>query len=289
MLLAVSGARLFAIVDPTCLHRHGYGHAAILVEDLGVRAWKLLAPVPGGALSLAGAGERLAIAYVSRASRSAAEEGELKVAVYNSRTGRRIYRVTSTLTARQLAPPRTAVDDLGDVLVIETTHRPIPAPRGASGWWASPGRPIAHQLPQLLSTGPAISKTNSLPESIPTGAAALSHGRIAYATGGGYSGETIKLLNLRTGRARTAVHLQGETGLLGLDLSPNDLAWAQQSTVPVGTSRLVGGGRLTTCTIVPVGDAQLMSIRIGSLPASGIAIGKPLPAVDQPPCTRFER
>jgi hypothetical protein len=274
MLLAVSGERLFAIVDPTCLHRHGYGHAAILVEDLGARVWKLLASVPTGALSLAAAGERLAIAHVSKASASTAEEGELTVGVYNSRTGRRIFRVASALTARQLTPPRTAVDDLGDVLVMETTHRPIPAPRGSSGWWASPGRPVAHRLLHELS---------------PSGAAAISHGRIAYATGGGYSGETIKLLNLRTGRARTAVHLQGEAGLLGLDLSPDDLAWAWQNTVPVGTRQLVGGGVLITCSIVPVGDAKLMSIRIRSLPVPGITIGKPLPAVDQPPCTRFER
>jgi hypothetical protein len=274
MLLAVSGARLFAIVDPSCLHRRGYGHAAILVEDLGARVWKLLAPVRAGALSLATAGERLAIAYVSRASTSAAEEGDLTVDVYNSRTGRRIYRVMAALTARQLTPPRTAVDDLGDVLVVETTRRPIPAPRGSSGWWTSPGRPVAHRLLHELSPG---------------GAAAISHGRIAYATGDGYSGETITLLNLRTGRARTAVHLQGEAGLLGLDLSPDVLAWAWQNTVPVGTRRLVGGGVLTTCNIVPVGDAKLMSIRIRSLPVSGIMIGKPLPPADQPPCTQFER
>lgn len=287
-LLAISGARLFAIVDPICLRRHGYGHAAILIEDLGTRVWKLLAPVPTGALSLAAAGKRLAITYVSNPATSATAEGETKVAVYDSRTGRRLFRVTTALTARQATPPSTAVDDLGDVLVTETIRRPPPSTRASSGWWASPARPVAHELSQLITTESAISNANPAYETVPSGAAAIAHGRIAYATGGRYSGERVQVLNLRSGRTQTAVRLQGETGLLGLGLAGDELAWAQQNTLPVGSRQRIGGGELITCNVVPLGDAKLMSIRLGSLPASGLRVGKPLPAADQPPCTEFE-
>jgi hypothetical protein len=284
-LLAISGARLFAIVDPLCLRRHSYGHAAILVEDLETRVWKLLAGIPAGALSLAAAGKRLAITYVSNPATSATAEGETKVVVYDSRTGRRLFRVTAALAARQATPASTAVDDLGDVLVTETIRRPPPSTRASSGWWASPGRPVAHELPTLLTTEPAISSANSADETVPSGAAALSHGRIAYATAG-ESGESLEVLDLHTGRTRTVVRLQGETGLLGLDLAGDELAWAQQDTVLVGgIGESVGGGsgRFSTCQTVPLGDALLMSIRLRSLPAPGITIDKPRPTVT-PPC-----
>jgi hypothetical protein len=279
-LLVTSGVRLFAIVDPVCLHRYGYGHAAILVEYQHTRAWKLLAPIPTGALSLAAAGDRLAITYVSDVT---------NIAVYDSRTGRHLFRVTATPDSRRLAPPSTAVDDLGDLLVTETGSRPPPSTRASLGWWASPGRPVAHEL-ALLTTDSAFSdaKPSGKP-SAPTVAAALSHGRIAYATGGRYVGERIQVLNLHTGRTRTAVRLQGETGLLGLDLTGDKLTWTQQNTVPVGTHQLIGGGELTTCNVVPLGDAKLMTVRLRSLPASGVTVGKPLPAADQPPCTALER
>jgi hypothetical protein len=141
----------------------------------------------------------------------------------------------------------------------------------------------------LLTTGSAFSgaKPPGKP-SAPTRAAALSHGRIAYATGGRYVGERIQVLNLHTGRTRTAVRLQGETGLLGLDLTGDKLTWTQQNTVPVGTHQRIGGGELTTCNVVPLGDAKLMTVRLRSLPASGVRLGKPLPAADQPPCTSLE-
>jgi hypothetical protein len=287
-LLAISRARLFAIVDPICLGRHDYGHAAILVEDLHTRAWKLLAAIPAGALSLATAGERIAITYVSHQATSTAEAGETKVAVYNGQTGRRLFRVTAALAARQATPPNTAVDDLGDVLVTETVRRPPPSTRASSGWWASPGRPVAHELRRLITTEQTIPKTNLGYEATLRAAAAVSHGRIAYATGDSYEGETIQVLNLHNERKRTVVSLQGEAGLLGLDLADDELAWAQQNTVPVGHSESVAGGRSFSCQIVSLGDAKLMRIRLRSLPASGVTVGKPLPAVDQPPCTSRE-
>jgi hypothetical protein len=287
--LAISGSRLFAVVDPRCLHRRGYGHAALLVENLKTHSWNLLTSVPAGAVGLAAADRRVAVTLAPTATSS--ETSPVIVAVYDTRTGRRLFRLSAPIPQQRAISLTTAVDGLGDVLVTVTSHAPAPGFRTSSGWWATPRSPVAHVLPPLLTTEQALPGSNFEHQPPPTGVAALSHARIAYATTGGYEeGQRIDVLDIRHLQTRTAVQFQGDTGVLGVDFADEGLAWVQQSAIPEGgASTTPDGVRTFSCSIRPLGPAQLEIAELDALPSSGLVVGNPLPAADQPPCTAFER
>lgn len=282
-LLALTGSTLFAIVDPRCLHRRGYGRAAIFSENLASGSWKLLAAAPKDALTLSASGGRLAIAA------GILGQGTLErlvVGVYRARNGGLLYRAAAHLSegligggTRPLSLA-TSVDDLGDVLVTETEHTPPPGGARASGWWATRASPHEHPLPELLTTEvglPEASGREYPPRAVD---AALSAGRVAYATSDGPATD-IDLRNLRMGGVRALVRFPGEVKVLGLDLGAGKLAWAQQSQVLVGHSEITpNGSQLTECNMAPLGQPQLVSADLGLIPAGGLIDGRPPPAVN---------
>lgn len=288
-LLALSGSRLFAAVEPRCLHRRGYGRAALLVEDLRTHSWKLLAAIAPGAAGLVASGARVAVTYPALLPAAAsAPTRPLTVVVYEARTGRRIYAVRAPNAEIPNRSLTTAVDEFGDVLVTATSFHP-PAP-GSRGWWATPGSPREHDLPQLATAGQVVSNDTAQAAPALTGAAAISRGRIAYVRGGPHAGERIELLDLRADATSTVARFPGEVGVLGLDLAGEELAWAQQSTLPEGSGGpLPKGGSFFSCKVRALEPPQLTSVGLRTVPAGGLLVGKPLPAADRPPCTDFEK
>lgn len=300
-LAALAGGRIFAVVDPRCVHRGGYGRAAILSESLASGSWRLLGRAPKDVLALGASDDRVAIAALagadtdsaagagSRAGGGAGESEAPAVTVESARSGRRLYRVVdgSAEAARRVSLG-VSVDDRGDVLVSETQELPPPATRVASGWWASPARPRAHGLGRLLTSGGGASSEFAQGGAPVSGAAALAAGRIAYATSEELA-EKIVLLDIRTGSAVTVAVFPGETRVLGLDLSATRIAWAQLNQLPEGnTGRQPGGAVESSCVVVAIGEPQLAGVDLAGIPASGLIIGPPLPAADTPPCTDFE-
>lgn len=285
-LLALSGSKLYAIVSPRCLGHRGYGRAALLVRTLrGAGSWRLLGPVPTGAVNMTAAGAWLALGYLEPytyepGTPQEEESHRLTVAVYSTLTGHRVYRVLARTSSDPGRPPITAVDDLGDVLVTETAHL-IPASR-SFGWWATPISPFKHELFRLGTTAAGLTHGFSKYGSESVGEAALSQGRLAYVSGG-----EIRLLDLRHRKTRTVARFRGEAHVLGLDLQGDVLTWAQQNTLPVGHRGVLPGGGNFSCEVVPLDKPELESVNLKSLgPAP--TIGKPLPEANRPPCTEEE-
>jgi hypothetical protein len=279
-LVALAGDQLFAVVDPRCLHRRGYGRAALLSASLATGSWRLLAPAPKDVLAIGAAPGRVVLA--------AGELGELDaprrlaLRVYDARDGRYLYGVNASAsdrdegTAPSLRSLTASVDAAGDVLIGESVQRPPPVPTGSFAWWATPARRYPHEISEVLTSEASLDNPMAYREPTPTAEAALSAGRIAYATGNEGSTE-IELISLRNSGVRVAARLLGEVGVLGLALSPSELAWAQQSSFREGHSHVVPGGVASECKQVVLSGPQLMSVGIGSLPASGLTIGLPVP------------
>jgi hypothetical protein len=277
-LLAISGAQLYAAVDPRCLHRRSYGRAAVLVENLMTHSSSLLIPIPTGALDLSVAGERLAITLSARSATPERSPGTVEV--YDTHARRRLFQLDVPSTPGNVTSLLTHVDDLGDVLITAMDHRPIPSGPASSGWWATPRSARAHSLPPLITTSQALPGW-SVADQTPRPAAAISHGRIAYAVGSQYNGERIAVLDLSNRRTRNAVHFQADTAILGLDLAIDRLAWAQQSSVPEerrGTT--ADGGQFLVCSARPLGQPALEVAKLNALPKDGLSVGKRLPVGD---------
>jgi hypothetical protein len=218
----------------------------------------------------------------------------LVVGVYSAQNGRLLYRVTAHLTGGLIGGGTrplsltTSVDGRGEVLVTEIEHTPPPGGARGFGWWATPASPHEHPLPDVLTVeaGPSSAPTR---REEPLAAAALSAGRIAYVTDERW-GEKIELLDLRTDRTRTDARFLGEVGVLGLDLSSRELAWAQQRRLPEGrTETTPTRGSLFECNVVALGEPQLTSVDLGSIPSAGLTVGPSLSAANTPPCTDFEK
>jgi hypothetical protein len=286
-LLALTGSTLFAIVDPRCLHRRGYGAAAILSESLTSGSWKLLAGSPQDALTLSATGGRLAIAAGTFVQQTLER---LSVGVYSARDGRLLYRATAHLSEGLIGGGTrpmsiaTSVDGRGDVLVTETEHRPPPDTVGSSGWWATPARPHEHPLPDLLTTEVGLPEASGQEYPPRTVDAALSVGRVAYATSNSSATE-IDLRDLHTDRVRTLVSFPGEVKVLGLDLGAGRLAWAQQRQSLVGHSEITpNGGYRSECSTVALGGPQLVTMSLGSISPGALTDGPPSPPFDERAC-----
>lgn len=195
-----ANGNLYAVVRASCLGRRPRKAQILVRVRPGTEHLHVIGRVPSGAISLAAAGSRVALAYALSA-------GRVRVEVVDSRDAQSLYR---------LAPPRgesgrvdrdTQIDGKGNVLVTSRRLFLHPGPGEAFSWWGTPrtrvGRP--------LDNG-ALSPS-------------LSEGRIAYATG---VDRSIDLLNLVTGKTRTIVTFSGSVSPEGLGLSNGVLAWAQQ-------------------------------------------------------------
>src|SRR4029077_5441996 len=277
-LLDLSGTRLYAVVDSRCLHRRGAKRRALVEVNLRTGSRRPIATVFPGAEGLDAAGARVAITYAPDPRPAAnGEQRPITVVVLDARRGRRLYRLSARVHVRPNWTLATQVDPLGDVLVTSTFFVP-PAPQ-SSGWWATPADPAGHQLRSLATAGRGISRSPSAGPSPITGAAALSTGRIAYVTGGPHSEERIDLLDLHGGTHRSVANFLGVVGVVGLDLSGDELAWAQQSTIPEGSSGPVpGGGFSFSCDVGPLGPVQIASVDLRRIHARPLRIGPPLPA-----------
>jgi len=289
-LVALTGAHLFAIVDPRCLRRRGYGRAAIVAVSLARGSWRLIAPAPREALALGASGERLAIATAGSVGSDGARV-QPYVDVYNAHSGRLLYRVSNNssgqMSLQRLLSLQLSIDELGDVLIGEVYSTPPPVTRASFAWWATPASPHEHELTELLTTSGGNS--SEFAEGYPpaTADAALAAGRIVYAMGSQWE-QKLELLDLQTDSLSTVASFPGEVGVMGLDLSPREIAWAQQSRLPEGRTEAQTDGTLFECDVVALSKPQLVTVNLGALPPNGLTEGSPLPAANTPPCTEFE-
>jgi|GEM_PF-3709252 hypothetical protein len=278
-LMSLAGSVLYAVVESRCLHRPGIAPQTLIAVSLPSGVWRPLARVSESLASLASSPKRVALAYLQEGT----GERTLTVMVLDSRSGRHIYSASfGSLGVRPRDTLLADVDDAGDVLVTASGF--IPPGWHTEGWWATPRQPSAHELGSIVTANVVHSSSRSpLPQQV-GGAASLSAGRIAYATVGATSGEQIKVLDLRSGAIRPVVDLEGFLGVLGVDLSGDELAWAQQGSRLEGGSEVRGGGVFTHCQWVTLGPVQLTSVALRDLPLQPLHMGALLPPGYRPPC-----
>jgi hypothetical protein len=199
-LETVANGNIYAVVRASCLSRSPRNAQFLVCVRVGTEHLHVIGRVPSGAISLAAAGSRVALAYTL-------SSGRVRVEVVDSRDAQLLYR---------LAPPRgesgrvdrhAQIDGKGNVLVTSSDFFAHFGGGEAFGWWGTPrtrvGRPLDNGALH----------------------ASLSEGRIAYVAG---AGRSIDVLNLATGKARTIVTFSGSVSPEGLGLSNGVLAWAQQ-------------------------------------------------------------
>jgi hypothetical protein len=262
-LLALSGSRLYAVINPRCLRRPDHGKWMLLSIDLQSGSSRLLTAVSKLTVSLSASERRVAVTRLRRASSST-----VLVIMRDAADGRRLSEVAVNTRMVRVERVSTQVDDRGDVLVLSSFFRP---PAGGSvGWWAKRGGPVRELG---LLAGPS--------------GAALSDGRIAYARKSESGGQQrLVVLNLRRGSSRVVADFVGEAKVTGLDLSGGELAWAQDDTAPVVRSEVLANGATSErCQVVQLGPVRLRSIDLRAVRGGPLQIGAPLPVIDQPPCT----
>ena len=129
-------------------------------------------------------------------------------------------------------------------------------------WWAGARSPVGHEI--TLGSY-----------------AVLSDGRVAFRSTTPNPGGrgAINVTNLLTGTTRTAAVLSGTVGADDLALSGNELAWAQQSTVPQVVARPApGGGILYECTQVPLSPPELAILDLRDTTSQPVLVtGVPIP------------
>jgi hypothetical protein len=242
--VAVADGNLYTIARASCVGRRP-GQAQFLVRvRLGTETVHAIGRVSGGAISLAAAGHRLALSYEASGVR-----GRVRVEVLDSSSTRPLYSLTAPPKeeGRRNRYQETQIDSMGDVLVTSSFFIP-PGPGSAFAWWANARTRVVHSLGRTANV-----------------AAALSEGRIAYATDRGPV-QHIDVLNLTTRKTRTMVTFPGSARVLGVGLGKTRLAWAQQSD---GYSAPVSFGKRSCVFSRPIGSPELAE---RSLSASGFPI-----------------
>jgi len=222
---------LYTIVRAGCLGRRPE-HAPFLVRvQLSTGALHAIARVPSGAISLAAAGQRLALTYAIGND----PEGRVRVEVLDSGNAKLLYTVAAPRhDKRRESYDETQIDAAGDVLVTSTYV--LPPSSSAFGWWGNAS----------TSTGRLLGANTSV-------VASLADGRIAYATGTG-GVEHIDVLNLATGKTQTVVTFPGSARVRGIGMGKTRLAWAQQS---YGYTSPTTGGHVCVSRM-PVGPTELL-------------------------------
>jgi hypothetical protein len=271
-LEAVADGNLYAVVSASCFGRRP-GDTELLVSlRLGTGKLHVIGRVPGGVISLAAAGSRLAMTYETGAGRTSETiaGSHVRVEVVDSRNARLLYRLASPPGERGQYR-ETQLDAKGNVLVTSVGHVLPPGPGVDFGWWGNPGTQVGRPL-----------------ESENRGfGASLAEGRIAYATS--RDGATsIDMLNLATGGASTIVTFSGAVKLEGFGLGGTVVAWAQQSyaygTLPAGPPLMscvgkapVGFTELTETPLTAAGLPIIVNASPGPRPAGQSCPPPPLP------------
>jgi hypothetical protein len=255
-LAALDGGNLYTIVRGGCLTGHPAQAQFLLRVRLATGSLQVIARVPSGAISLVAAGPRLALTYERAAGSPSAR---LTVDVLDESSARVLYRVSAPSGERTGGGRggRTQIDVAGNVLVSGSSG-PVPS-LATFAWWG----------------GPAVGVGRSLQI---TGEPSLSDGRIAYAN---YRGnvERIEVLDLRTGRRRTAVEFPGSARLEGVGLGGATLAWAQQSfsyTLPTKAESCVSQ--------TPVGSTELEQVPLSQSRSPILVSGIPVAPATGPIC-----
>ncbi len=243
-LEALAGGHLYTIVRASCLGRRHPAQADYLVRvPLSGGALESVGPVPSATVSLAAAGQRLALSYEASETPAA----RISVEVRSTRRAKLLYTVSSPAHEEPRDRyERTQIDAAGDVLVTSTFLLP-PGPATASGWWGN----------ATMRTGRSLGPTGS-------NVASLAEGRIAYTTAQG-GVEQIDVLDLASGETHTVATFPGSARVEGVGLGKTQLAWAQQS---FGFTPPTPGG-YRCVTQVSVGPTELLE---ASLSASDLPI-----------------
>jgi hypothetical protein len=214
----------------------------------------VIGTVPNGAISLAAAGSRVALAYPLGA-------GRVRVEVVDSRDARLLFRLAPPREKSGRFDPGTQIDSQGNVLVTSEELSPGPGGGEEFGWWATPRSRAGHSLHNGAFS------------------ASLSDGRIAYFAYVSESERSIDVLNLATGKTRSAVTFSGPVSPEGLGLSNNILAWAQQHYA----YQLTGKEKNGCVGYFAIGPAELTATRLS---ATGLPIAvEASPSI--PPAGRF--
>jgi hypothetical protein len=253
----VANGELYAVVPAGCLGRRPPQGQFLVRVKLGMGKLHVIGRVPRGAISLAAAGPRVALAY------GTGQRGPDLVKVVDSRSARVLYTLSPPAGEARSEHGETEIDSKGDVLVTS----PLAIARGPiyvatpHAWWGDARTPVGHPLVARFG-------------------ASLSEGRIAYIPPGEGEGERIDVLNLETDTTRTIVTFSGSARLQGVGLGRSVLAWAQQSyayrldTVGLGLAMYSCAGSF------PTGPAELTEtpLSASALPITVTASPGPRPA-----------
>jgi hypothetical protein len=259
---AVANGNLYAVVGASCLGRRPRSAQFLVCVRLSTGNLHVIGRVSSGAISLAAAGSRLALAYETgaRPTDETLAGSRVRVEVVDSRNARRLHSVAPPPGERgryRGAYRETQLDTKGDVLVTSYGAGPLPGPGEAFAWWGTPGTRIGRPFKSNSSFG-----------------ASLSEGRIAYATR--REGETnIDLLNLATGETRTIVTFSGAARVDGFGLGRTVLAWAQQNYAY--TIKPEGPPLLSCVTEAPVGSPELAETPLSAVAAPVVIEATPGP------------
>jgi hypothetical protein len=264
-LYALSGERLFAAFAGGCPAGHT-SRGALMEIDLRTHRWRVLAPLPGAAASLAASGSFVALAYWRHGGE--ASRARLFVRVFDAQTGALVSQIAQPASVLSFGRVgNVQVDSSGDVLV--TTEPPSEPVGGGPGppsledwWWAKPKATVAHLLFEHLRGAHAQ----------------LSDRRVAF-----FWGQSITVMDLHSGSTRPIVSFPGTATPSYFAISGNELAWAQQSSV----WNVTVAGSLTTCTRVPLTPTELVGIDLRSIGSAPLVIdGAPIPQqyANESPC-----
>jgi hypothetical protein len=259
-LLAVSGARLFALLAPVCRRRHPASFGTLISVDLATNRWRVLALAPGEPDALAAAGPYVALAY-SRPRREGTTNGDGKPS-----TAVRIWSAGSGHAVATIAAPAGTPAGIGSLQLDARGH--VLASReccAANGPLATVAMPPRIEYFWLGSPGTKRAVRVSLGPD-----ASLSDGRIAYVGSREGPGSAIDVLTLATGRRHTVTTFSGTAGVSGVALAGDELAWGQRSSAIVATQ----GG----CGTVFLSPPQVATVNLRVLPSEPFAeTGPPVP------------
>lgn len=265
---AMSGVHLYAALAAACFPRGARPGGAVLEVDLRTGRAHVLAPIPGSLVSIAASGRFLVLAYRPTLIRPTSPEStdRLVLRVLNSTTGAVVRQVAPGPDVEASVSRRASsvqIDSRGDVLVSteccsassgEMAHYAVPF-RPPPGWW-------------WARAGATVGRATQLGR-----AAVLSDGRVAFLSSH-HGRETIDVRNLLTGSSQTIIAFSGSVSAVGLALSGNGLAWAQQSSV----INVVNDAHTYSCTPVALSPVELASLDLRRAPAAPVLVeGVPIP------------
>lgn len=265
-LVALVRADLYAVIGSPCLHGPRAAEPELVRVQLARGGVRVLARIPAGAMTLAASGARLALTYPT------VPRHRTQVDVRDAANGRSLFSVSAPANQPVDGSPSTQIDSVGDVLVTGTFS--VGPSTIVEGWWGNRHRRVGQAL-EGLQVGNYPEPGTPAYHSPPV-AAALSDGRLAYATYANGSDETIAVRDLATNTTRTVVSFPGSAGVLGVGLQGTRLGWAQQSLGFTTSMPCVTQSRA-------LGPVQLVEASV-EVSRPIIEVGAPVPPRNGPIC-----